>query len=302
MSLSHQLVEEKRDAAWRELVAKRARAASSSKDYDSIVHLNVGGTRFVMLRSTLAKYPDSMLGRMFSADWKNRPALMLDGAVFVDRSPRLFEHVLEALRGSSSPANYRAWSRNCSESEWHEELIYYGLASGGPLEDAEFHDVAKDTCWRLAASFAEQMLATPLYRQLQQRMIVALHNSINFCLTDGQLVLTGGRSETGIDAADWLRHVVSYATVLEEDLRQDGNLGRAGLSLLAVDALCKDIFVTRYLAKQFGARSAKIRLAWNGAKSVGPPPEVASLDLVGAPVNPPSDSAVFRIELEWNRI
>lgn len=281
-------------------MAKRARTASD--DNDSIVHLNVGGTRFVALRSTLTKYPDSMLARMFSDGWKNGPAPMLDGAVFIDRSARLFEHVLEALRGSSSPSDYAHWSRNCSETEWRDELIYYGFASDRPLSDADLRDRAKEKCKRLAASFAQQLRATALYRQCQQLMIVALHNSIKICLTDGQLVLADGRcQDEGVDAAEWLRHMVSYANILEDE-RQDENLGKAGLSLLSVDDVCEDVFVTNHLADQFGARTAKIRLVWNGAKGNDPAPEVPSLDLVGAPVKPPSGSAVFRVELEWSEI
>ena len=64
---------------------------------NTIVHLNVRGTRFVTTLGTLRKYPDSFLGAMFSGRHSN---LKSDetGAVFLDRDPMLFGIALQFLR------------------------------------------------------------------------------------------------------------------------------------------------------------------------------------------------------------
>ncbi|CAH1232506.1 KCTD21 [Branchiostoma lanceolatum] len=62
----------------------------------SVVSLNVGGHIYTTARSTLIRYPDSMLGAMFGGDLGT---LQDDqGRYFIDRNGRLFEHVLNFLR------------------------------------------------------------------------------------------------------------------------------------------------------------------------------------------------------------
>ncbi|KAI8505298.1 hypothetical protein Bbelb_174070 [Branchiostoma belcheri] len=62
----------------------------------SIVTLNVGGHIYTTARSTLTRYPDSMLGAMFGGDLET---LRDDqGRYFIDRNGRMFEHVLNFLR------------------------------------------------------------------------------------------------------------------------------------------------------------------------------------------------------------
>ena len=74
---------------------------------DHIV-LNVGGVRFETLRSTLCKYPDSMLAAKFSG--RHAKALPLDksGVPFLDRDPVLFAVTLQFLRqGKLHPSHSR---------------------------------------------------------------------------------------------------------------------------------------------------------------------------------------------------
>lgn len=66
------------------------------------VRLNVGGQLFVTSRATLEAHGDNLLTRMFDS---RLPALRLDGALFVDRDPALFGHVLNLLRGCALPAD-----------------------------------------------------------------------------------------------------------------------------------------------------------------------------------------------------
>lgn len=60
------------------------------------ISLNVGGVRYTTSMSTLTRYPDSMLGRMFGGDLPT--AMDKDGAYFIDRDGQLFRFVLNFLR------------------------------------------------------------------------------------------------------------------------------------------------------------------------------------------------------------
>ena len=58
--------------------------------------LNVGGVFFTTLRTTLTRFPDSMLAAMFSGGHE----LQMDsrGAFFIDRNGTYFGYILEFLR------------------------------------------------------------------------------------------------------------------------------------------------------------------------------------------------------------
>jgi len=71
----------------------------SSSSPSRIVKINVGGHLFMTTRDTLLQFPNSMLATMINGRWETD----LDGAFFVDRSPRLFEYILEYLRTRHLP-------------------------------------------------------------------------------------------------------------------------------------------------------------------------------------------------------
>lgn len=60
--------------------------------------MNVGGVRYETCLSTILKYSDTLLGRMFSE--RNRSMLLQDdsGEYFIDRNGRAFEPILEFYR------------------------------------------------------------------------------------------------------------------------------------------------------------------------------------------------------------
>ena len=60
------------------------------------ISLNVGGVRYTTSLSTLTRYPDSMLGRMFGGNFPT--ATDKDGAYFIDGDGQLFRFVLNFLR------------------------------------------------------------------------------------------------------------------------------------------------------------------------------------------------------------
>ena len=105
-----------------------------------VVHLNVGGTPFDTTLDTLTKYPDSMLGTMFSKG--NRDLLKIekdgrvsvirdpealkvekDGRIFLDRDPVCFGVLLEFLRCGELHVHPHV----CCPSKLRTELDYWGF-------------------------------------------------------------------------------------------------------------------------------------------------------------------------------
>ena len=60
--------------------------------------LDVGGVRYSTSRTTLTKYPDSMLGAMFSGRHDLETMQCEDGSFFIDRDGTHFRHILNYLR------------------------------------------------------------------------------------------------------------------------------------------------------------------------------------------------------------
>jgi len=61
-----------------------------------IICLNVGGVKYTTSKHTLTKYPESMLGAMFS---NNMPSQVdKNGCYFIDRDGEVFRNILQFLR------------------------------------------------------------------------------------------------------------------------------------------------------------------------------------------------------------
>ena len=97
------------DKTEKELQEKRDEVAAEMKDweeekervkqtkvFDKVITLNVGGTRYTTTLSTLTKYPDSMLGVMFSG--RHDLPQQEDGSYFIDRDGEVFKYILMYLR------------------------------------------------------------------------------------------------------------------------------------------------------------------------------------------------------------
>jgi len=101
-------------------------------DFSPVVHINVGGYKFMTTLSTLRQASDSMLGRMFSGE---HPVLSdKDGSVIIDRDGRHFNHILNYLRDGSVPLGLSRKDR----VELLREIDFYGLRTfysivGGPM-------------------------------------------------------------------------------------------------------------------------------------------------------------------------
>lgn len=71
--------------------------STSAAPADEVLTLNVGGLVYTTTRSTLIKYPDSMLGAMFSGSYVPT-SCDSQGHYFIDRDGHMFRHVLNFLR------------------------------------------------------------------------------------------------------------------------------------------------------------------------------------------------------------
>ena len=65
-----------------------------------IISLNVGGTLYTTSRSTLTRYPESMLGAMFGGNLPLENSKDSEGNYFIDRDGELFKYILNFLRVS----------------------------------------------------------------------------------------------------------------------------------------------------------------------------------------------------------
>jgi hypothetical protein len=97
-------------------------AMSKLQQFGPIVKLNIGSTRFETSRTTLCRFPDTMIGCMFSG----RHTLLQgeDGHFFIDRDGTHFRHILNFL---CSPEGYKVDLSAAEEQELRRECVYYGI-------------------------------------------------------------------------------------------------------------------------------------------------------------------------------
>ena len=110
-----------------ELQSMKAVVDANLGRFKQRVKLNVGGSKFETTLSTLTRYPDSMLGAMFSGRHEVPPDD--EGYVFIDRDGTHFRAILNFLRTGfvDQPRSEQA------ANELKRELEYYQLPSEGLL-------------------------------------------------------------------------------------------------------------------------------------------------------------------------
>jgi len=85
-----------------------------------VVNLNVGGIKYSTTRGTLCKYPESMLGTIFSG---NKNYLVdKDGCYFIDRDGEIFRYVLQYLRTDewSLPKEFKDFDLLANETDFFQ--------------------------------------------------------------------------------------------------------------------------------------------------------------------------------------
>ncbi|KAK1168200.1 BTB/POZ domain-containing protein KCTD21-like [Acipenser oxyrinchus oxyrinchus] len=85
-----------------------------------LVTLNVGGKLYTTSLATLTRYPDSMLGAMFSSTMPTKKDS--HGNCFIDRDGKIFRHVLNFLRTSNLdlPDNYKEMKLLKREADFYQ--------------------------------------------------------------------------------------------------------------------------------------------------------------------------------------
>ncbi|ESO97782.1 hypothetical protein LOTGIDRAFT_79214, partial [Lottia gigantea] len=84
------------------------------------ITLNVGGYLYTTTKSTLCKYPDSMLGVMMSGKFDT--SIDSNGHRFIDRDGAMFQHVLNFLRSShlSLPSDFKTFDLLSIEADFYQ--------------------------------------------------------------------------------------------------------------------------------------------------------------------------------------
>jgi len=96
---------------------------ANTHTFESRIKLDVGGCKFTTTLTTLTRFPDSMIGTMFSG----RHNLTTDesGYYFIDRDGTHFRHILNYLR---CPEDFDVSSISADHlKELKKEAVYYGL-------------------------------------------------------------------------------------------------------------------------------------------------------------------------------
>ena len=115
-----QLIEEEKQK-WEEEKAKIRKTFSF--DEQRII-LDVGGTRYSTSCSTLTKYPESVLGVMFSGRHDLDAMKCSDGSFFIDRDGTYFRHILNYLRDGKKAIHFFPNSSETLHEIFHEATFY----------------------------------------------------------------------------------------------------------------------------------------------------------------------------------
>ncbi|XP_067655050.1 BTB/POZ domain-containing protein KCTD15-like [Haliotis asinina] len=112
---------------------------------DSVITLNVGGILYTTTKSTLSKYPDSMLGAMISGKFPMTQDQ--NGHMFIDRDGQIFRHILNFLRSTrlALPAQFSDYDLLLIEADFYQI---------SPLIDAVNHAL-ENKCEKLESHYLE---------------------------------------------------------------------------------------------------------------------------------------------------
>lgn len=90
------------------------------QDFPSIIDINVGGNVYTTSLASLTRFPDSMLGVMFSG--RRSVAKDTRGNFFIDRDGPMFRYVLNFLRSSklNLPDNFQEFDQLTEEADFYQ--------------------------------------------------------------------------------------------------------------------------------------------------------------------------------------
>jgi hypothetical protein len=133
VTLSSQLVRTKSDLSKRsrEIDIINEKMSKISKDMESKIELNVGGTVFTTTLSVLTSEKDSFFTAMFSEQFQTKPDEK--GQYFIDRDPALFKYIIRYLRNRTVDPNWKKLVLQDRLTEMLDEIEYYQIRSLRPL-------------------------------------------------------------------------------------------------------------------------------------------------------------------------
>jgi len=164
------------------------------QDFQPIVNLNVGGVRVTTSLTTLNRFPDSMIGCMFSG----RHALSKgeDGYFFIDRDGTHFRHILSFLR---APEGYKVVGvADAEKEELRRECEYYGidqLMFGIPYtgtdtyteKELECYDPIRGSLYRLTALVDSYGVFTLKHKDIDGKIEYCPFCHWGFCRKEGSI-------------------------------------------------------------------------------------------------------------------
>lgn len=82
-----------------------------------IIKINVGGKLFETSKTTITKYPETLLARIINTQV---PVARVDGYIWIDRNGDLFSYILDFYRN-----NVISYPSNVSQKDFHRELDFW---------------------------------------------------------------------------------------------------------------------------------------------------------------------------------
>nr|XP_056701172.1 potassium voltage-gated channel subfamily D member 3 isoform X2 [Euleptes europaea] len=216
-----------------------------NKRQDELIILNVSGRRFQTWRTTLERYPDTLLGStekefFFNEDTKE---------YFFDRDPEVFRSILNFYR--TGKLHYPRYE--CI-SAYDEELAFYGILPDiiGDCCYEEYKDRKRENAERLMDdSDSEKKQESMPDLNLRETMWRAFENPHTSTLALVFYYVTGF-----FIAVSVITNVVETVPCGTDPGNRDQPCGeRYGMAFFCLDTACVMIFTVEYLLRLFAAPS-----------------------------------------------
>lgn len=128
--------------------------------FESRIKLDIGGEKFTTSLTTLRRFPDTMIGAMFSG--RHSLSTDEDGYYFIDRDGTYFRHILNFLRSPEDFDDSLLSDREFTETQ--KEAVYYGIGEEMfpfvPKEPRTFQVSLHDPWHRHGCNTCKQVVAT----------------------------------------------------------------------------------------------------------------------------------------------
>nr|XP_040059556.1 potassium voltage-gated channel subfamily D member 3-like [Gasterosteus aculeatus aculeatus] len=215
-----------------------------SKRQDELIMLNVSGHRFQTWRTTLDRYPDTLLGSsekdfFYNAETKE---------YFFDRDPEAFRSILNFYR--TGKLHY---PRNQCISAYDEELIFFGIIPEiiGDCCYEEYKDRKRENLERLQDDQEENRDTKPPNMSVREAMWRAFENPHTSTMALVFYYVTGF-----FIAISVITNVVETVPCGSTGNQKDMPCGeRYTVAFFCMDTACVMIFTVEYLMRLFAAPS-----------------------------------------------